>query len=157
MKNFSIKMPLGKSLSYAFARVSGRDVLCSRMGCAVKTVKVCGEFDPRVIVGRMNTYTFMWYEARPVSGETGLYAIVENSYRRNGWDSVSGNHRFSQSNIVRKVATAQTGKFFTRAEAVELLQRYEKELLNAPNVSAVEKAPATLKALSVHRRVGAGA
>lgn len=150
MKKFAFKMPVAKSLSYTFARVCRRDVLCSRLGVNVRPVDVHAEFG-RGTIGTMNRYGFTWYEMRPVKGEDNLYVVSKCTYDRNGWGSVTGDRTFSESAYRRTTVSETAGVYFTREEAIGLLRDLERKMLEQKSTYIVEAAPASLRALNVHR------
>lgn len=154
MPDFSRKMPFAKTLSYAFARVCGRDVLCSRMVCTVHQVAVRSTMFFTMATrpdGNMNVHAYRWFEARPVKGEAGLYSLTEHVYFRNERKDVSGDHEHREFPHRKAAATAQTGDFYTRDEVEQLMRDKTAELLNMTNAHAVENMPLTLRSLSVHR------
>ncbi len=155
MKNFWLKMPLGKSLSHAFARATGRDLLCTRMTVSSRVSSVRAEFGSHS-VGQMNIYTFVWLEARPVKGETGLYTIAHCSYVRNGWDAVSGDRHYHETTFRKKQPCDGYPEHFTRAEAIAFLMDAEKAGASSRwsqdnNVRLVPDQPSGLRALNVRR------
>lgn len=148
MKNYLTKMPLGKKLSYLFDRVAKRDVLCTRMACEVRPVDVFGEFSSRRRF-TMNRQIYMWFEARPVPGENGLYSIKRHNYTRNEMGHlVTGNRKFRTVAYRRTESDGDTGPYLTRAEAIDCLKRLEKEMLK--DHAPVEKTPWVLRAHSIH-------
>ncbi len=151
MPRFYFKMPFTKSLSYAFARVSGAAVLCTNIVC--RTGHDGGRTDLRRTVGQgmNNRYSFIWYEMRPLPDDATLYSIERCSYTRNSWAGISGARLYNQQRYRRPQLSPRHGVYFSRHEAVAEMKRLEQNLLEKEGYVAVGNMPAAMKALSVHK------
>lgn len=154
MTKYLFKMPVTKSLSYIFARVSGQDVLCTNMLCrsgkSALRSKVASALSARF--GLDTRYSFVWYEARPLADDATLYSIERCSYSRNGMGGVSGDRAYSQIRLRRQQISRSTGVYYSRAEAIEQMKALERQTLTTDGYGLVSNTPSSLRAFSVHKR-----
>ena len=149
MTSFYFKMPLAKSLSYAFARVTRADVLCTNI--AVRSGVTRPETQRSFLRAMDHRYSFVWYEARPLAQDPSLYSIERCSYSRNHWSAVGGERAYDQRRYRREQLSLKNGVYFSRYEAIAQLKVLEQKMLQKDGYQAVGNTPASMKALSVHK------
>lgn len=149
MTSFYFKMPLAKGLSYAFARARGADVLCTNIAVRSGITRPEGK---RSLLRTMDQrYSFVWYEARPLVDQPGLYSIERCSYSRNHWSAMGSESRYDQRRYRREQLSPKNGVYFSRYEAIAQLKVLEQKMLQKDGYQAIGNMPASMKALSVHK------
>lgn len=154
MKKYFFKMPFKKSLSYAFARVSGQDILCTNMLYRIGKNGTRSQVAPALgdRLGFNMRYSFVWYEARPLPDDATLYSVERCSYSRNGWGGFTGERIYNQLRHRRQQVSRSTGVYFSRAEAVQQMKALEQQMIASGDYALISNTPSSLRAFSVHKR-----
>ena len=142
-------IPTIKSLSYLFFLMSGKDVMTTKLFRIVKVVDVEDEFSHRIAF-QMRKYNYQWLDAYPVNGQKDQYKITQHSYYRNEHGCLtSGDRKYSKKKIF---PASEEKTYFTKKEVKNVMDAYEKNMMNHDDVKYLSDPPPYFSAFSIHKK-----